>query len=56
MLIEQMVGAALSVADDVTVLENGRVAASGGVESFGRPANRSTRTWEVERVARVLRG
>ncbi|MEZ5190644.1 MAG: ABC transporter ATP-binding protein [Schumannella sp.] len=34
LLIEQMVGAALSVADDVTVLENGRVAASGGVESF----------------------
>lgn len=34
LLIEQMVGAALSVANDVTVLENGRVAASGGVESF----------------------
>ncbi|HWM35067.1 MAG TPA: ABC transporter ATP-binding protein [Pseudolysinimonas sp.] len=34
LLIEQMVGAALSVADEVTVLENGRVAASGGVEEF----------------------
>lgn len=34
LLIEQMVGAALSVANDVTVLENGRVAASGEVEAF----------------------
>lgn len=34
LLIEQMVGAALSVANDVTVLENGRVAASGGVDAF----------------------
>lgn len=38
LLIEQMVGAALSVANDVTVLENGRVAAHGTAESF-----RSTR-------------
>ncbi|MBX3094934.1 MAG: ABC transporter ATP-binding protein [Cryobacterium sp.] len=34
LLIEQMVGAALSVANDVTVLENGRVAAHGDVETF----------------------
>jgi branched-chain amino acid transport system ATP-binding protein len=34
LLIEQMVGAALSVANDVTVLENGRVAAHGDAESF----------------------
>ncbi len=34
LLIEQMVGAALSVANDVTVLENGRIAASGGVDEF----------------------
>ena len=34
LLIEQMVGAALSVADRVTVLENGRVATSGDAESF----------------------
>ncbi|MEO7349441.1 MAG: ABC transporter ATP-binding protein [Terrimesophilobacter sp.] len=34
LLIEQMVGAALSVANDVTVLENGRAAAHGTAESF----------------------
>lgn len=34
LLIEQMVGAALSVADNVTVLENGHVAAHGDAESF----------------------
>lgn len=34
LLIEQMVGAALSVANNVTVLENGRVATRGDAESF----------------------
>lgn len=34
LLIEQMVGAALSVANNVTVLENGRAAAHGDAESF----------------------
>ncbi|MBX3067652.1 MAG: ABC transporter ATP-binding protein [Cryobacterium sp.] len=34
LLIEQMVGAALAVADHVTVLQNGRVATHGDAESF----------------------
>ncbi len=34
LLIEQMVGAALSVADDVMLLENGRIAAAGDVDRF----------------------